>query len=349
MSNISIANEGTILEKTDLNFENQAVLNPACIQDENGLIHMFYRAVENGNRSSIGYCQLDKTKVLHRQKQPVLVPEHDFEIAGIEDPRIVKLDGVYYLVYIAFDGRNARIAYATSTKLPNFEKKGLISPQLTYKEVVDICKNHQESLVHAFYKKHYANTKDVENMLLYEKDALIFPRKISGKFAMVHRVFPSVQIVYFDEFSELTEEFWRNYFREMEDHTIIRPKYWYESRHVGGGCPPIETKDGWLFIYHAVEENKQGKIYHAAAALLDLHNPTRVIGQLEYPLFSPQEEWEKEGDVNNVVFPTAAVPDGDRLYIYYGAAGRCIASRSLDLNELLEALKSSASDTLSDR
>ena len=92
-------------------------------------------------------------------------------------------------------------------------------------------------------------------------------------------------------------------------------------------------------IYHGVEDALQGKIYHAGAALLDLNNPTKVIGRLKKPLFSPTEPWEKQGDVNNVVFPTGAVLKDAKLFIYYGAADKMIAAKSLNIKELLKELK----------
>jgi predicted GH43/DUF377 family glycosyl hydrolase len=92
-------------------------------------------------------------------------------------------------------------------------------------------------------------------------------------------------------------------------------------------------------IYHGVEDALQGKIYHAGAALLDFDNPTKVIGRLKKPLFSPVEPWEKHGDVNNVVFPTGTVLKDGRLFIYYGAADKRIAAKSLEIEELLKELK----------
>src|ERR1035437_1404204 len=128
---LKIQDEGIILEATSLEFENKAVFNPACIRI-NGITHMFYRALNNNNISSIGYCQIENNKVIKRSKNPILFPEYDYEKNGVEDPRITFLDGIYYLLYTAFDGQNARIAYATSSDLSNFVKQGLISPSITY-------------------------------------------------------------------------------------------------------------------------------------------------------------------------------------------------------------------------
>ena len=124
----------------------------------------------------------------------------------------------------------------------------------------------------------------------------------------------------------------------MSEYVVLESKYWYESRNIGGGCPPVETDKGWLLIYHAVEDSNGGKTYHAGAALLDINNPCKVLGHLKKPFFSPEEEWEIRGDVNNVVFPTGTAIFGDRLYIYYGAADKRIAVASVNLNELLDEI-----------
>jgi predicted GH43/DUF377 family glycosyl hydrolase len=327
-----------ILEATENSFESQAVLNPGCIQ-LGAVTHFFYRAVRAGNYSSIGYCTLEDGEVSYRAAEPVLIPEFDYEHHGVEDPRISYIDGIFYLIYIAYDGKNARIAYATATELPHFTKQGIISPPMPYHEAAELFRHNQHHSALSFFHRHFQDNPACEDILVYEKDALLFPRKINGKFALVHRVFPEVQIAYFDNFSELaTAEYWYKHLKELQSHTILKPAYWFENRHIGGGCVPIETEKGWLFLYHAVEEGNTGRTYHGAAALLDRDDPTKVIGRLPYPLFSPETRWERSGDVNNVVFPTGAVVHGDELCIYYGAADSRIAEYSVSLSALLTEL-----------
>ena len=112
----------------------------------------------------------------------------------------------------------------------------------------------------------------------------------------------------------------------------------HESKYVGGGCPPIETEHGWLLIYHGVEETDTCLIYSACAALLNIDDPSKEIARLPYPLFSPEHDWELNGKVNNVVFPTGTALFGDTLYIYYGAADEQIACASLSLSALINEL-----------
>src|SRR4030042_3478369 len=339
---VQIKDEGIILEATNLPFENEAVLNPTCIE-ANGITHMFYRAVRKGDFvSSIGYCQINENgKVINRLDHPILVPEQDFEKKGIEDPRIVFLDGIYYFFYTVYDGKNAMIAYATSKDLAHFEKHGIISAQFTYDEAEDLFR---QSKVQEKYQMFESVLKDRvgKDVFLWEKDAFIFPKKFNGKFALVHRVLPGIQVAYFNSFSEVNDNYWKKYFFELDKYIILDSKYEFESRNIGGGAVPIETEDGWLLIYHAVEDSKYGKIYHASAALLNRDDPTQVIGRLRTPLFSPKEEWEKRGNVNNVVFPPGCVVRGGQLFIYYGAGDKLIAAKSVDLTELLIELKNNA-------
>ena len=337
---IKVKSEGIILESSRNAFDGQAVLNPTCVEID-GVTHMFYRGVRQGDMvSSIGYCQLVDNKVVKRIDQPVLFPEYDYEKKGVEDPRIVFLDGIYYLFYTAYDGKNAIFAYATSTDLVNFTKHGVISPRITYAEAGRLfgCSKTGVREKYFFFES-YIRDRQGADILLWEKDAFIFPKKINNKFALVHRVLPGIQVIYFDDFKELTDDYWRAYLKDLGRYVMLDSEYRFESRNIGGGCPPIETRDGWLLIYHAVEDSHVGRIYHAAAALFDLDDPTKVIARMKKPLFSPNEEWEKRGDVNNVVFPTGTVVKDDRLYIYYGAADKRIAAKSVDMEELLKELK----------
>ena len=336
---VKLKDEGIILEKTRLEFESKAVLNPACIL-VNGITHMFYRAINQNNISSIGYCQLIDNQGVKRLSRPILYPEHDYEKKGTEDPRITFLDGTYHLFYTAHDGLNARIAYATSQDLITFKKHGLISPGISYDKAEDIFRTSAVKERYRMFEVFYKENKG-KNVLLFEKDASLFPQKFNQKFFLLHRILPGIQIISFKNFSDLTESYWDHYLSHLGDNVVLDPLYWYESRNIGGGCPPLKTKAGWLLIYHAVEDTPVGKIYHAAAALLDLKNPLKVIGRLKEPLFSPTKPWEKKGITNNVVFPTGAIIKGDTLYIYYGAADQCIGVKSINLTSLLIALKQS--------
>jgi len=330
---------GVILQKTNLPFENKGVFNPGCVERD-GIIHMFYRAMSEGDYSSIGYATFDREHhLLSRSDSPLLTPEFEYESHGLEDPRVVLLDGVYYLFYTAFDGVSAKVAYAESKDLITFKKKGLVSPLMKYSEVLSMLNREKLSEKYFWYGAHYqdAHTKDVS---VWEKDFFPFPRKINGKFALLHRVMPGIQFIAVDRLEELQDAvLWKAHLKRLEEHIVLNPELWFETKRIGGGAPPIETPDGWLLIYHGVEE--EGHTYHAAAALLDLDDPRKVLGKLREPLFSPAEPWEKKGVVDNVVFPTSALDHNGRLTVYYGAGDDCVAVKSFDMKKLLAALTSS--------
>ncbi len=336
---IHVKKEGVLIESSKNEFENQAVLNPTCVQEGN-TVHMFYRAVKKGNHSSIGYCRLEgPLNVVERSYTPIIFPEQDYEKQGIEDPRIVLCDGIYYMFYTVFDGKNAVGAYATSKDLKIWEKKGRITPLITYSEAKKIFSEGKSKLKERYYFfESYIKDVVAKDVLLWEKDVFIFPKKFNNKFALIHRILPDIQIAYFNDFSELTIDYWKEYLKRLGDRILLEPEYGYESRNIGAGAPIIETEKGWLMIYHAVEDSNKGKLYHASAALLDKNNPQKVIGRLSKPLFSPELDYEKYGDVNNVVFPTGTAIFGKRLYIYYGASDKRIAVASVDLKELLNEL-----------
>ena len=159
------------------------------------------------------------------------------------------------------------------------------------------------------------------------------------KFALLHRIWPGIQIVYFNDWKDLTKSFWEDYLKNLSDYIVIDPKDIYEVNYIGAGSPPIETDDGWLIIYHGVHETTTGTVYHTKAALLQIDKPEIEISRLTSPLFSPTKQWEKEGEVNNVVFPTGHALFGDDLYIYYGAADKHVAVAKTSLKELLLELR----------
>ncbi|MHA2400802.1 MAG: glycoside hydrolase family 130 protein [Promethearchaeota archaeon] len=337
---VTVRRERVLLEATENEFENQAVLNPTVVQ-QGDTLHLFYRAVKEGNYSSIGYCKLEgPLNIVERRERPVLFPEHDYEAHGTEDPRIVLLDGIYYLFYTAYDGKNALVAYATSKDLKTWEKHGIISAKMRYDEAGQFFRLSKLKEKYHFFLSYY---KDVvaEDVLLWEKDSFIFPKKYNNKFVLIHRVLPDIQVVSFDDFEDLTNGFWENYLKTLGNHVLMEPKFGFESRNIGAGAPLIETERGWLMIYHSVEDSNKGKVYHASVALLDKQDPYNIIGRLKEPLFSPTEDYEKFGDVNNVVFPTGTAIFGDRLYIYYGAADKRIAVVSVNLHKLLHELLAS--------
>lgn len=338
---IEVKKEGILLQKTEFDFENEGVLNPGVIREED-FVHVFYRAVCKGNYSSVGYCKLKGPfTVEERLDKPLLSPQFDYESHGMEDPRIVKIDDLYYLTYTAYDGVNALGALAVSKDLKHFDKLGIVVPQITYEEFNSLTESKSD--INEKYLRYNSNKGIIENqgekILVWDKNVIFFPRRINGKLYFLHRIKPDIQIIVaIDNLTELTTEFWRNYFIHLDDGILLSPKYAHEVNYIGGGCPPIETEYGWLLIYHGVHDTITGFVYSACAALLDLQNPQKEISRLPYPLFKPEREWELKGEVNNVCFPTGTALFEDTLYIYYGAADEQIAYASVSLSALLKEL-----------
>jgi beta-1,2-mannobiose phosphorylase / 1,2-beta-oligomannan phosphorylase len=339
---VTVKKEGILLRKTTLTFENEGVLNPAAIRVGDD-VHLFYRAVSTGNHSSVGYCRLQgPLTIVERDVVPILFPQFDYETHGVEDPRITKIDNLYYLTYTGYDGVNALGALATSKDLVHWEKQGVIVPKITYDEFVQLAGSR--GALNSKYQRYNEQHKRIignkdKKEFLWDKNLIFFPRRIDGKLCFIHRIKPEIQIVVLiNTLQELTKEFWHKYLADFDNSVVLSPKYDHEISYIGGGCPPIETEHGWLIIYHGVQVTTKGYVYSACAALLDLNDPRKELSRLPYPLFTPEKDWELKGEVDNVCFPTGAVIFDDTLYIYYGAADERIATASMSVKALLAEL-----------
>jgi len=338
---INIKREGVILEVSNLEFENESVMNPAVIV-AGGEIHMFYRAVREGNFSSIGYCRLENPlKIIYRKDEPLLSPQFEYEKHGMEDPRIVKIEDTYYMTYTAYDGESAVGALVTSKDLKNFTREGIITSHVSYPQFVEWLKNDKHPHTYKYfrlYNQRQSATQTGKLLYLMDKDLAMFPHKINGNFFFLHRIRPDIQSVSIDKIENLTQDFWEEYYSNFSRHVFFKHLYDHESSYIGAGCPPIKVDEGWLLIYHGVYDTSEGYVYSACAALLNKDNPSIEIARLPYPLLKPEKDYEIQGVVNHVCFPTGAIIWGDRLYIYYGAADKCIACASVSVRELIDEL-----------
>ena len=289
-------------------WESQAVFNPSVVR-ENETVHMLYRAVEGDNFSTIGYAKLDRLgNVIFRCPEPVITRTLDVEKHGCEDPRIVPFEEMNYIFYTAFDGanpqkgENVRIILAETSDFITFKKIGLVGPDAQ------------------------------------DKDAMIFPEKINGKIAFLHRIQPTIQLAYFDDINDLIspkKDYWPKHLKNIDDHTLLRREYNWESIKIGAGPPPIRTEAGWLLVYHGVDKKYT---YRTGVALLDEENPLKIVARLPYPILEPEREYEKIGDVNMVVFPQGMVLFDDDLQIYYGGADKVVGLATGNLSQLIEEL-----------
>jgi len=250
---------------------------------------MLYRAQGVDYISHIGYAVSTDGVRWSRLDTPVLSPRDPWEARGVEDPRVTLLEGTFYMTYTGYSSLGTRACLARSTNLISWERMGVVLP-------------------------------DEHN-----KDHVLFPERVDGRYVLMHRRPPNIWLAYSDDLIH------------WSDHQIImrpRPGTW-EHAKIGAGAPPIRTEKGWLLIYHAVDAHS---VYRLGAALLDLDDPRRVLARLPTPLLEPQEVWEIRGDVPNVVFTCGAVIFHEQLYVYYGGADRVIGLATAPLKALLDAL-----------
>jgi predicted GH43/DUF377 family glycosyl hydrolase len=167
------------------------------------------------------------------------------------------------------------------------------------------------------------------------KDAIVFTLADS-RVALIHRIYPDMQLAIFDDLDHLWHagpEYWDAYLTDLDSHTLIRPTP--GALGIGAGAPPIATDAGFLLFFH---ERRADGAYTVNLALLDQLSG-RVIGRLAQPLLEPELEWERRGDVDNVMFVQGAHREGDHVYLTYGAADRCIGAATAKVSHLLDALR----------
>jgi len=335
---IRIKKEGIILAPTKLAFESKSVFNPGILQCGN-TIHVLYRAIDNKHKSSLGYAKLDgPTKVVERWRKPFLAPKYKYESHGIEDARITKIGDTVYVTYVVHDGKNALTAYKYGPDLFHLKKGGIISPRITYNKAEKLFSKSKLKDDYYTFKSFYTDNAG-KGILVWEKDGFFFPEKIKNKYIFMHRILPDIQIAPAKHIYMLeTKEYWERNLSKLANYVVLEPEQGWETRHIGGGAPPIKTEYGWLLIYHGVEPKNSGRIYHAGAALLDLQDPTKVIARLPEPFMSPSTKYESSGYVDNVVFPTGTAIFKKRLYIYYGTADSKIAVASVNLNSFVKEI-----------
>jgi predicted GH43/DUF377 family glycosyl hydrolase len=291
-----------IAPRKEESWELKGTFNPGTIV-ENGTVHILYRAVGENRVSRLAYARSKNgTEIHNRSDRPVMAPSAGWEEFGCEDPRITRLDERYYVTYTAYSRRGPRLALAATVDFQNFEKLGVIGPD-----------------------------RD-------DKDCVIFPERIGGKIAILHRLESKIQIAYFDSISDMqkSRNFWRSYVEHLDDYEVIRSKFPWEQRKVGIGPPPIRTNRGWLVLYHGVSIDH---IYRAGAMLLDLEDPARVLARTREPILEPQMEFERQGVVPNVVFPDGTAVVNGTLSVYYGGADTVCCVAYAPLKQFLDELE----------
>ncbi|CAG1015507.1 MAG: glycoside hydrolase family 130 protein [Anaerolinea sp.] len=232
---------------------------------------------------------------------PIQMASDDPEIAVSPtsyDPRVTCIDGTYYVTWCNATAQGPQIGLAVTQDFKRF--------------------------------------KQMENPLpTANRNCVIFPRKINGKFAIYHRPSDRGHTPFGDIFYATSPDLihWGCH------RFVFGPQGGWQSTKVGPGPAPIETPEGWLLIYHGVWTSCNGYLYYAGGALLDLEKPWKVIARTQDYLLGPTEPYERVGDVPNVVFPSSAVVEGDNLRLYYGCADTCIGMAEAKVSEIVDFVK----------
>jgi predicted GH43/DUF377 family glycosyl hydrolase len=227
-------------------------------------------------------------------------PEVPMGSYGVEDPRLTYIEDRFLMTYVAVSDHGVCTCLAETRDFREFERKGILFPP--------------------------------EN-----KDVLLFPEKIGGKYFTLHRPNPrqrfSAPAIWLASSEDLLE--WGHHV------PLIGPGIEWESDRIGGGTPPVKTPEGWLTLYHGSnrfdKEEGVGR-YQVGALLLDLEDPSKILGRTRLPIMGPEQDFEREGFVKNVVFPTATLIRGDEIWVYYGAADTSVGLVRYRLADLLASV-----------
>ncbi len=324
--------------RSEIGWEKRAVFNPGIVQDGD-LFRMLYRTYpdklkEKNPRltrpgfyfdnqiSSIGYAQSNDGKKFEARKEPFIFPDTDYDRYGCEDPRITKFGDTFYITYTAIDSPisdktkkpNIRIALATTKDFLSVKKHGLIGPPVR------------------------------------SKAAALFPDLVSGGRVGLALTISSdstnshVAVRYFDSIEEVLENkegSW-DFFLQTSVKTALLTTAWWLHRGPELGAPPIKTDRGWLFLYSA---ESMSDTWTVSAALADMHEPHKLIAKTSGYILQPVTEYERDGLVPNVTFPSGAMIVGDELFVYYGAADTVIGLATCKVDAILDALETFRENT----
>jgi predicted GH43/DUF377 family glycosyl hydrolase len=270
-------------------FQSAGTFNPAVVKKDDKFV-MLYRAQDSNGTSRLGYATSTDGIHFSQWAKPVMEPTTEYERdGGVEDPRLIKLGDTYYLTYTGYNKKDAQLCLATSKDLINWERKGVLLP--AYKGRWNVG---------------------------WTKSGAIIPQKINGLYWMYFMADANKQtsqmgVAYSSDLVHWVEPL---------DQPVLRSRSGYfDSYVVEPGPPPIITKDGIFLIYNGADDQK---VYATGWVLFDKKDPTKVIARSEKPIFKVENEWEKNGQVPNVVFVEAMVRDGNRWLFYYGGADKYV-------------------------
>lgn len=317
-----------IKPRKDKEWETQGTFNPGTVMDDDGKVHLFYRAIGNDGLSRVGHAvSHDGKRFFNRSDYPVYVPQagygmpeptllnapHRYDASahasgggwgGAEDPRVVKIEGRVFMTYTAFEGWSSMRIGLTSIK-----EEDMKNEHWKWKRPVIISPPGARA-----------------------KNWVLFPEKINGRYAILHGIAPKIMIAYTDN-PEMVPEIESQKDSGGSGYEDPSRKGFWDSRVRGAGAPPMKTSLGWLLLYHAFDtrDPKKAVGYKVGAMILDLHDPTKVLYRSPEPILSPDMQYENDGKPG-VVYASGAVIKNDRLLVYYGGGDKhtCVAETPLE-------------------
>jgi len=294
-----------ILTAANWPYQVNSVFNPGATLLADGTTLLLCRVEDRRGLSHLSVArsangadnwQIDSPPTL--MADPENFPE---EYWGIEDPRITYVPELekFAIAYTAYTRDGPGVALMLTQNFQQFERYGVI-------------------------------------MQPDDKDAALLPRRIDGRWALIHR-----------PVSATAAHVWISYSTDLREwgsaKMILKARLggWWDANKIGLSVPLIETSQGWLMIYHGVKQNAAGAIYRLGLALFELENPEYCVKRGDEWVFGPEEPYELHGDVDKVVFPCGytIAPDGDTIRIYYGAADSSIALATGSIQEILAWLE----------
>ena len=314
-------------------FEDRVTTNPAAWY-EDGKFYLLYRAAGNDYDHLVHLCLAisdDGFNFTRYEENPVVSPTKLGVDGGcLEDPRIIKMDDIFYVTYAYRPNPPGQYWLRAVSPVNDY---GV--PEKAHRHFLENTTN--TGLLMSKDLINYRRMGRITKAYLDDRDVVIFPEKIGGKYWRINRPDQWVGEAYgctglamwITSSNDLLE--W-----EDECKLLIKGEYWWENKKVGGSCPPIKTEDGWVHIYHGVDMDG---VYRVGAILLDLNDPSKVIARTPEPIMSPDQDYEKTGVYNGCVFPAGNVVVDGKLYVYYGCADEYCAVATCELQELLDYLK----------
>lgn len=305
-------------------WEGHAVCNPGVIED-NGKIYMLYRASGETDvyRIYFGLAVSDDGYTFKRvSEKPNYTGRHGFDSGCVEDPRIIKMeDNYFYITYAcrvtpftAFvQGDHAIFPEgAPKSMTENYTSTGLMRT----KDLIS-----------------YENLGAITSDDIDDRDVVIFPEKVNGKYTMLHRPAHYIGKEYGTEKPGIWMAFSDDMKNWKDDILLAKPEVDWDCRKIGASTPPIKTKHGWLVMYHGVDDKR---IYRQGLMMLDLTDVKKVIARPKDFILEPTEKWEIEGVEHDVVFAVGNIVIGKDMLVYYGGADKVIGVATANFKDVVD-------------